>query len=151
MSVSVQSDDFDIGTEIARLTQDRSDIGAVVTFTGLVRDMGSGQPVSAMELEHWPGVTETALQGIEAEAHTRWPLQGTRIVHRYGPLLPGDRIVLVAAASPHRGAAFQAAEFMMDYLKTRAPFWKKEETPDGARWVDARDADDAAEARWAQP
>lgn len=151
MSVSVQSDDFDIGSEIARLTQDRSDIGAVVTFTGLVRDMGDGQPVSAMELEHWPGVTETALQGIEAEAHTRWPLQGTCIVHRYGPLLPGDQIVLVAAASPHRGAAFQAAEFMMDYLKTRAPFWKKEDTPDGARWVDARDADDAAKARWAQP
>lgn len=151
MSVSVQSGDFDIGAEIAALTGSRSDVGAVVTFTGLVRDMGSNVPVSAMELEHWPGVTEAALADIEAQANARWPLQASRIVHRYGALRPGDRIVLVAAASPHRAAAFQAAEFMMDYLKTRAPFWKKETTPNGARWVDARDADDAATARWDQP
>ena len=151
MSVSVQPEDFDVGAEIAALTASRSDIGAVVTFTGLVRDMGGGVPVSAMELEHWPGVTEDALAKIEAEANARWPLQASRIVHRYGPLLPGDRIVLVIAASPHRHAAFEAAEFMMDYLKTRAPFWKKETTPDGARWVDARDDDNRAEARWRTP
>ncbi|SOH92705.1 molybdopterin synthase catalytic subunit [Monaibacterium marinum] len=150
MSVSVQTEDFDVGAEIAALTQDRTDIGAVVTFTGLVRDMGGAQAVSAMELEHWPGMTEQALEQIAAEASARWPLQAARIVHRYGPLLPGDQIVLVAAASPHRGAAFEAAEYMMDFLKTRAPFWKKETTPDGARWVDARDADDAAQARWDQ-
>lgn len=150
MGVSVQTEDFDVGAEIAALTHGRTDIGAVVTFTGLVRDMGGVQAVSAMQLEHWPGMTEQALEQIEAEAMARWPLQAARIVHRYGPLLPGDQIVLVAAASPHRGAAFEAAEYMMDFLKTRAPFWKKETTPDGARWVDARDADDAAQARWDQ-
>jgi len=150
MSVSVQIEDFDISQEIGTLTAVRTDIGAVVTFTGLVRDMGSGQPVSAMELEHWPGMTEQALEEIETQARQRWSLKATRIVHRYGALKPGDQIVLVIAASPHRGAAFEAAEFMMDFLKTRAPFWKKETTPQGARWVDARDADDAAQARWDQ-
>ncbi|QIK41932.1 molybdopterin synthase catalytic subunit MoaE [Pontivivens nitratireducens] len=151
MSVSVQIGDFDIGQEIGTLTAVRTDIGAVVTFTGLVRDMGGGQPVSAMELEHWPGMTEQALEQIETQARQRWSLKATRIVHRYGALKPGDQIVLVIAASPHRGAAFEAAEFMMDFLKTRAPFWKKETTPQGARWVDARDADDTAQARWDQP
>ena len=151
MSVSVQIEDFDISQEIGALTAVRTDIGAVVTFTGLVRDMGGGQPVSAMELEHWPGMTERALEEIETQARQRWSLKATRIVHRYGALKPGDQIVLVIAASPHRGAAFEAAEFMMDFLKTRAPFWKKETTPQGARWVDARDADDAAQARWDQP
>jgi len=151
MSVSVQIEDFDISQEIGTLTAVRTDIGAVVTFTGLVRDMGGGQPVSAMELEHWPGMTEQALEEIETQARQRWSLKATRIVHRYGALKPGDQIVLVIAASPHRGAAFEAAEFMMDFLKTRAPFWKKETTPQGARWVDARDADDAAQARWDQP
>jgi len=151
MSVSVQIEDFDISQEIGTLTAVRTDIGAVVTFTGLVRDMGGGQPVSAMELEHWPGMTEQALEEIETQARQRWSLKATRIVHRYGALTPGDQIVLVIAASPHRGAAFEAAEFMMDFLKTRAPFWKKETTPQGARWVDARDADDTAQARWDQP
>ncbi|WP_185804503.1 molybdopterin synthase catalytic subunit MoaE [Pontivivens nitratireducens] len=151
MSVSVQIEDFDISQEIGTLKAVRTDIGAVVTFTGLVRDMGGGQPVSAMELEHWPGMTEQALEEIETQARQRWSLKATRIVHRYGALKPGDQIVLVIAASPHRGAAFEAAEFMMDFLKTRAPFWKKETTPQGARWVDARDADDTAQARWDQP
>ncbi len=148
MSVSVQTGDFDVSAEIAALCEGRADIGAVVTFTGLVRDTAGGAPISAMTLEHYPGMTEAALEEIEAEARARWPLQGVRIIHRYGPLAPADRIVLVATASPHRQAAFEAAEFLMDFLKTRAPFWKKEETRSGARWVDARDADDAAAARW---
>ena len=142
--VSVQSADFDIGAEIDALARS-GDIGAVVSFTGLVRDTGG---VSQMELEHYPGMTEAALEAIAGEATQRWPLAGVRIIHRYGPLQPQDRIVLVLTASRHRAAAFEAAEFIMDYLKTRAPFWKKETTPDGAKWVDAREADDAAEARW---
>jgi len=148
MAVRVQTGDFDVGAEIAALTAGRADIGAVVTFTGLVRDVAGGEPISAMELEHYPGMTEKALAAIEAEAHQRWPLQGTTVIHRHGRLAPGDRIVLVIAASAHRQAAFEAAEFLMDYLKTRAPFWKKEHAPDGGRWVDARDADDAAAERW---
>ncbi len=148
MSVSVQTGDFDVSAEIAALCEGRADIGAVVTFTGLVRDTAGGAPISAMTLEHYPGMTEAALEEIEAEARARWPLQGVRIIHRFGPLAPADRIVLVVTASPHRQAAFEAAEFLMDFLKTRAPFWKKEETRSGARWVDARDADDAAAARW---
>ena len=148
MAVRVQTDDFDIGAEIAALTAGRADIGAVVTFTGLVRDMAGDQPISAMELEHYPGMTEKALAAIEAEAQDRWPLQGATIIHRHGPLSPGDRIVLVIAASAHRQAAFEAAAFLMDFLKTRAPFWKKEQTPDGGRWVDARVEDDAAADRW---
>ncbi|MEL7216255.1 MAG: molybdenum cofactor biosynthesis protein MoaE [Pseudomonadota bacterium] len=142
--VSVQSADFDIGAEIDALASS-GDIGAVVSFTGLVRDTGG---VSEMELEHYPGMTEAALQAIAAEATQRWPLAGVRIIHRFGPLQPQDRIVLVLTASRHRAAAFEAAEFIMDYLKTCAPFWKKETTPDGAKWVDARETDDAAEARW---
>lgn len=142
--VSVQSADFDIGAEIDALASS-GDIGAVVSFTGLVRDTGG---VSEMELEHYPGMTEAALEAIAAEATQRWPLAGVRIIHRFGPLQPQDRIVLVLTASRHRAAAFEAAEFIMDYLKTCAPFWKKETTPDGAKWVDARETDDAAEARW---
>ncbi len=152
MSIRVQTEDFDVGAEVAELTAGRADIGAIVTFTGLVRDhAGSGggaELIAAMELEHYPGMTEKALAEIEAEAHQRWPLQATTIIHRFGRLSPGDRIVLVVAASAHRQAAFDAAAFLMDYLKTRAPFWKKEETPDGGRWVDARCEDDAAAERW---
>ncbi len=146
--VSVQAADFDIGAEIDRLTAGRADIGAVATFTGLVRDHAGGVPISGMELEHYPGMTERSLQAIAEGACARWPLQAATLVHRFGPLLPGDRIVLVAAASPHRKAAFEAAEFVMDYLKTKAPFWKKETTLEGASWVDAREEDDEAAARW---
>lgn len=148
MSVRVQTEDFDIAAELEALTAGRADIGAVVTFTGLVRDMAGADPISAMELEHYPGMTEKALAAIEAEAQERWDLQGTAIIHRYGRLSPGDRIVLVIAASKHRRAAFEAAAFLMDFLKTRAPFWKKEETADGGRWVDARCEDDVAAERW---
>ncbi|OUS07178.1 molybdenum cofactor biosynthesis protein MoaE [Rhodobacterales bacterium 52_120_T64] len=148
MSVSVQAADFDVGAEIKALANGRTDIGAVVTFTGLVRDMAGGEKIADMELEHYPGMTEKALANIEAEANERWHLQATRIVHRFGKLTPGAQIVLVATASPHRGDAFEAAEFIMDFLKSRAPFWKKEGTPDGGRWVDARDADEDALNRW---
>ncbi len=147
MSVRVQHEDFDPTTELEALSAGRDDIGALVSFTGLVR----GGDVSELELEHYPGMTEKALAEIEAEARERWPLQGVTIIHRVGPLAPGARIVFVATASRHRAAAFEAAEFLMDFLKTRAPFWKKEDTPDGARWVDARETDDTAAARWKQP
>ncbi|MFT6773284.1 MAG: molybdopterin synthase catalytic subunit [Paracoccaceae bacterium] len=149
--VLVQTGDFDISAELDVMTQGRADIGAIATFTGLVRDLAkadAGAPVSAMELEHYPGMTERSLTAIAQDAAARWPLQAITVIHRFGPLAPGDRIVLVACASPHRKAAFESAEFIMDYLKTKAPFWKKETTPDGAHWVDARDADDAAAARW---
>jgi len=148
LTVSVQREDFDIAAETARLTAADADIGAVVSFTGLVRRMTADGPITAMELEHYPGMTERALEEIAAEALARWPLQGVRVIHRYGPLKPGERIVLVLTASRHRQAAFEAAEFLMDYLKTRAPFWKKEARAGGGGWVDARDADDSAMARW---
>jgi molybdopterin synthase catalytic subunit len=148
MNVSVQHEDFDTGAEIARLTAADPEIGAVVSFTGLVRRTTGDGPISAMELEHYPGMTEKALEEIAAEARARWPLQGVRVIHRFGALQPGDRIVLVVTASRHRQAAFEAAEFLMDFLKTRAPFWKKEAQAGGARWVDARDADDSAADRW---
>jgi molybdopterin synthase catalytic subunit len=148
MSVSVQREDFDIAAEMARLTGGGRDIGAVVSFTGLVRGGGEGGEITAMELEHYPGMTERALEEIVAEARARWPLAAVRVIHRHGPLAPGDRIVLVLTASRHRQAAFEAAEFLMDYLKTRAPFWKREHGPQGGRWVDARDADDSAARRW---
>lgn len=148
MSVSVQTEDFDIGAEIDALTANDLDIGAVASFTGLVREMTGQGAISTMELEHYPGMTERALEEIVTEARARWPLQGVRVIHRFGPLAPGDRIVLVLTASRHRQAAFEAAEFLMDFLKTRAPFWKKETGPAGATWVDARDADDQATARW---
>jgi molybdopterin synthase catalytic subunit len=149
MSVRVQAEDFDIGAEIKLLTQGRTDIGAIVTFTGTVRGEGGGKPIARMTLEHYPGMTERELERVESEAIARWPLQASLIVHRIGSLVPGDNIVLVVTVSAHRQAAFAAAEFLMDYLKTRAPFWKKEEGPDGTgTWVDARDSDDAALERW---
>lgn len=148
MTVSVQREDFDIAAEIARLAAGDLDIGAVVSFTGLVRQTAGEGAITTMELEHYPGMTERALEKIAAEAQDRWPLNGLRVIHRYGLLAPGDRIVLVLTASRNRQAAFEAAEFLMDYLKTRAPFWKKEDHGGKARWVDARDTDDSAAERW---
>ena len=150
MTVRVQTEAFDIAAEIARLTGGRTDIGALVTFTGLVRGATDKGALASMMLEHYPGMTEAELERVETLAHARWPLQATLIVHRIGALAPGDPIVLVIAASAHRLAAFEAAQFLMDYLKTSAPFWKKETGADGSgAWVDAREADTAAHARWA--
>ncbi len=152
--VVIQTEDFDLGAEVARLREGDGGVGAVATFTGTVRDRNGakdgGLPteVSAMELEHYPGMTERAIEAMIDAAHQRFDIRGARVIHRVGPLLPRDQIVLVAVTSAHRGQAFQACEFLMDYLKTQAPFWKKETTPEGARWVDARVADDAALARW---
>ena len=154
--IRVQTEDFEIGTEVRRLTAGRTDLGAIVTFTGTVRDTapkpeGGAKPITSMTLEHYPGMTERELERIEADAHTRWPLAASLIVHRVGPLAPGDNIVLVVTASAHRQAAFEAAEFLMDYLKTQAPFWKSEAGADGkAEWVDARESDDTALARWSR-
>jgi len=147
VAVRVQEEDFDLGVEAAAL-RGPGDAGALVTFSGIVR--GGEGDVAAMTLEHYPGMTEAALEEIEAEACARWDLSASLIIHRVGRLMPGENIMMVAAASRHRKAAFEAAEFLMDYLKTRAPFWKKEETPEGARWVDAREADDDAASRWAK-
>ncbi|GAB2881088.1 molybdopterin synthase catalytic subunit MoaE [Uliginosibacterium flavum] len=145
MTVSVQTEDFDLAAETAALSVGRSDVGAIASFLGLVRGEGD---LAAMSLEHYPGMTEKALVDIVAQAQTRWSLQAVRVIHRIGRLLPGERIVFVGVASRHRGDAFDACEFIMDYLKTRAPFWKKEESPAGARWVDARDSDEVALAKW---
>lgn len=139
--IRVETQDFDIGAEVKALTDGRTDIGAVVTFSGIVRDV-------PLELEHYPGMTEKELARIEEEAHRRWPLQASLIIHRVGKLLPGDNIVLVIAASAHREAAFEAASFLMDYLKTRAPFWKKEDRNGEAQWVDARESDGKAMKKW---
>lgn len=147
--VRVQTDDFDLGEELARLRAGQPGLGAVVSFVGTVRDMNDGSAVSAMELEHYPGMTEKALADIVDQANARWPLLGALVIHRVGPLLPLEQIVLVACGAAHRGEAFAACEFIIDYLKTDAPFWKKEQTPEGARWVDARDSDDSAKAKWA--
>lgn len=147
-SVSVQMEDFDIAAEIEALGARDREIGAVVSFTGLVREQSEHGAISTMELQHYPGMTERALAEIVEQAEARWPLQGVRVIHRHGPLAPGDRIVLVVTASRHRQAAFEAASFLMDYLKTRAPFWKKESGPAGDHWVDARESDDTALARW---
>ena len=144
--IRVQQEDFDIGAEIAGLKAARTDIGAIVTFIGTVRDQQGA--VTEMTLEHYPGMTEAELQRIEAEACARWPLQASLIVHRYGSLKPGDNIVLVVTASEHRDAAFDAAKFLMDYLKTSAPFWKRETGPGGARWVEASESDAGAASRW---
>jgi molybdopterin synthase catalytic subunit len=146
--VRVQTQDIDVGRELDALTRGRQDVGAVASFVGLVRDANDGSPVSGMTLEHYPGMTEKALEDICAQAHARWELQDTLVIHRVGPLAPGDRIVLVGVASPHRGEAFAACEFIMDFLKTRAPFWKRESTPQGARWVEARASDDDAAEKW---
>lgn len=148
MAIRVQAGDFDIGAELAALRSEQTDIGALVSFTGLVRD--DGGRLTGFELEHYPAMTERALEAIEQEARSRWPLEAVLVIHRYGPLAPGDQIMMVATASKHREAAFEAAEFLMDFLKTRAPFWKRETTAEGAAWVDARESDYAALRRWSR-
>jgi len=154
MTIRIQTEDFDITKEINLLKKERSkcgkeDVGAIVTFTGTVRDMAGKTPISSMSLEHYPGMTEKQLEAIAEEANKRWPLLGTTIIHRIGELLPGDNIVLVIALSSHRHAAFEAADFLMDFLKSKAPFWKKEQPLAGeANWVDARDSDKKSLSRW---
>lgn len=149
MGVRVQEEDFDVGLEIERLSDGRTDIGAIVSFIGTVRGSSGSDAIKSMTLEHYPGMTERELTRIEAEASKRWPLTGSLIVHRVGNLTPGDRIVLVLAASAHRQAAFDAAQFIMDFLKSDAPFWKKEEKAGGtAEWVSCRESDAAAKDRW---
>src|SRR5262245_13684908 len=149
MSVRVQTEDFDIAVEVKHLTAGRTDVGAIVTFTGTMRGGTADHAIASMTLEHYPGMTEAELERVEAEARDRGHLHASLIIHRYGQFLPGDNIVLVATASTHRHAAFEAAAFLMDYLKTRAPFWKKEVGPDGkAEWVDARESDGDAAAHW---
>ena len=150
MPIRIQEKDFDISAEIAGLRKGDPRVGAVVSFLGTVRDVNDGSQVKRMTLEHYPGMTEKALQEILDQAKTRWDSYQTLVIHRVGPLLPEDQIVLVVVTSAHRGEAFAACEFIMDYLKTAAPFWKKEDTPEGARWVDARVTDDVAMARWAK-
>jgi molybdopterin synthase catalytic subunit len=147
-SIRIQENDFDLSAEIAALRKGDPRVGAVVSFLGTVRDMNDGSQVKAMTLEHYPGMTEKALQEILDQAKARWDIYQTLVIHRVGPLLPEDQIVLVAVTSAHRGEAFAACEFIMDYLKTAAPFWKKEDTAKGSRWVDARVTDEAAMARW---
>ena len=146
--VRIQTADFDLSVEVAALRAEDGGVGAIASFVGTVRDRSDGQGVSQMELEHYPGMTEAAIEAMIDEALRRFDLRAARVVHRVGELAVGDQIVLVAVTSAHRAAAFQGCEFLMDYLKTQAPFWKKETTPEGARWVDAREADDAALARW---
>jgi molybdopterin synthase catalytic subunit len=146
--VSIQAQDFDVADEIAALRQGDLRVGAVCSFIGTVRDRNDGASVSSMELEHYPGMTEKAIEAMIDEAHDRFDLYGVRVIHRIGLLQPADQVVLVVVTSAHRGASFQACEFLMDYLKTQAPFWKKEQTPEGARWVDARATDDTALAKW---
>jgi molybdopterin synthase catalytic subunit len=146
--IRVQTEAFDIGAEHARIAALGHGTGAIASFTGLMRAHNAGAAVTAMTLEHYPGMTESALEKIVSDARERWALEAVTVVHRVGRLAPGDPIVLVLTASPHRGEAFAACEFIMDYLKTQAPFWKKEETPAGSRWVEARASDDAAAARW---
>ena len=146
--VTIQTDDFDLSTEVARLRESDQRVGAVCSFVGTVRDRNDGQSVKTLELEHYPGMTEKAIEAMIDEAHRRFDIYGARVIHRVGLLQPLDQIVLVAVTSAHRGESFQACEFLMDYLKTQAPFWKKEDTPDGARWVDARVSDDQALAKW---
>jgi molybdopterin synthase catalytic subunit len=146
--VSIQTEDFDLSVEVARLRAGEKGVGAVCTFVGTVRDRNDGQSVSTMELEHYPGMTEKSIEQMIDEAFRRFDILGARVIHRVGLLQPLDQIVLVAVTSAHRGESFQACEFLMDYLKTQAPFWKKEQTPEGARWVDARVSDDAALAKW---
>ena len=148
MTVRVQEGDFDLNVELTALRAGDARVGALASFLGLVRDLNDGASVSEMTLEHYPGMTEKALEEIVTDAKGRWDIYDALVIHRVGPLKPGDQIVLVAVTSAHRGEAFAACEFIMDFLKTRAPFWKREATPDGARWVDARDADDSAAARW---
>lgn len=144
----MQEEDFDVGAELAALRSGDARVGAIASFVGVVRDLNDGAGVSEMTLEHYPGMTEKALEAIVAEAKGRWTIFDALVIHRVGRLLPTEQIVMVAVSGAHRGETFAACEFIMDYLKTRAPFWKREVTPDGARWVDARDADDSAAERW---
>jgi molybdopterin synthase catalytic subunit len=146
--IRVQREDFDVGAELTALTRSRHEIGGVVSFVGLVRDMAGDSRIGAMTLEHYPGMTEKQLAAIEAEALQRWPLTGSLIIHRYGRLEPGEQIVLVITASAHREAAFEACHFLIDWLKTKAPFWKLEDTDSGAKWVAAEARDDKAAERW---
>jgi molybdopterin synthase catalytic subunit len=146
--VSVQHEDFDLSAEVAALRAGDGGVGAVAAFVGTVRELGGGRGITGMELEHYPGMTEAAIEAMVDAAMQRFELRAVRVVHRIGPLRPADQIVLVAVTSAHRGQAFQACEFLMDYLKTQAPFWKKESTSEGSRWVDARSSDDAALQRW---
>jgi molybdopterin synthase catalytic subunit len=146
--VRVQTEDFDVGRELEALTSGRRDVGGLASFVGLVRDANDGHAIQGMTLEHYPGMTEKALEEICAQAAARWKLLDILVIHRVGALVPGDRIVLVGVTSAHRGEAFAACEFVMDYLKTRAPFWKREDTPTGPRWVEARTSDDTAAERW---
>jgi molybdopterin synthase catalytic subunit len=148
LSVAVQSEDFDLRHEHQQLVQNDHSVGAVVAFIGMVRDLNLADDVVALELEHYPGMTEKSLMNIVQQAESRWSLQAARVVHRVGKMYPGDQIVLVLTASAHRGDAYEANTFIMDYLKTEAPFWKKEWTPEGPRWIEARDSDDHAAARW---
>lgn len=151
ITIRLQAEDFDAAAEAKKLTQGRTDIGAVVTFAGICRSDEGDRAIAALTLEHYPGMAEEEIARHAAEAQARWPLLGLTVIHRYGRLEPGDNIVLVVTASAHRAAAFEAAEFMMDYLKTQAPFWKREEGAEGGAWVEARNEDDAAAARWAKP
>jgi molybdopterin synthase catalytic subunit len=146
--VSIQTADFDLGQEVATLRAGDKRVGAVCSFIGTVRDRNDGNTIASMELEHYPGMTEKAIEAMIDEAHKRFDILGARVIHRVGLLRPLDQIMMVAVVSAHRGQSFEACEFLMDYLKTQAPFWKKEQTPEGARWVDARVSDDAALARW---
>jgi molybdopterin synthase catalytic subunit len=149
MAVKAQTEDFDLTIEIAQLRANTPKVGAIVNFVGVVRDLNEGEQIAEMELEHYPGMTEKALEDIIAQARSRWDLFDALVIHRVGPLKPLDQIVLVAVTSAHRGEAFAACEFIIDYLKTQAPFWKKEQTPQGSRWVDARVTDDEALKKWA--
>ena len=146
--VRIQTEDFDVSQEMEQLRAGNAKVGAIVNFVGTVRDLNEGASVAEMELEHYPGMTEQSIQAIIDQAKSRWPIYGALVIHRVGPLKPMDQIVLVAVTSPHRGEAFSACEFIIDYLKTEAPFWKKEQTPEGARWVDARTSDDDALRKW---
>jgi molybdopterin synthase catalytic subunit len=146
--IRVQAEDFDVGAEISRLTDGNTTIGGIGCFVGLVRDIAGDETISSMTLEHYPGMTERQLEALEADARQRWPLQEVLIIHRYGTLEPGDRIVLVVTASAHREAALDSCHFLIDWLKTKAPFWKLEATPSGDKWVSARDEDDKAAGRW---
>ena len=148
MTVRIQSEDFDVGAEVAAIRRGNRAVGAVASFVGVVRDVNEGDAVARMTLEHYPGMTEKSIEAIVAQARSRWNVIDALVVHRVGTLEPADQIVLVVVASGHRGDAFAACEFIMDYLKTQAPFWKKEKTPEGERWVDARATDDIAAERW---
>src|ERR1700722_16195472 len=150
-TIRLQSEVFDVAAETAALTRGRTDIGPLVIFPGICRADKNGEPIAALTLEHYPGMAEAEIARHVEEAQTRWPLMGVTVIHRYGRMVPGDNIVLVVTAASHRGDAFAAAEFLMDYLKTKAPFWKQEERPDGTSWVAAKDTDDAAAGRWDKP